>query len=102
MNHTHEDELACSHCDSTSQYYEVTLCTECGENAICTDCATDIQRELEVCSDECALKAIARLRRVGDRLFTRSLEHDRKEARRETARFEALDAELSASLKEVA
>jgi hypothetical protein len=41
----------------------VYLCSVCREYALCADCATAIEKELQVCGNEdCALKAIARLR----------------------------------------
>jgi hypothetical protein len=83
-------ELKCSHCDATDLHYEVMVCVECNDRALCCDCATDLQRELDVCSDKCALAAIRRIRKYSDSLFTRSLEVDRRDAQRRASSWPEL------------
>ncbi len=101
--HKHKDEvLECHACDSTELHYEITLCTECREKATCCDCVSDIQRELTVCSDDCAQLALQRIKRCSDALFGERMRRDRIEERQATARFEALDAQLTASIEEQA
>jgi hypothetical protein len=51
--------LACHACGHSEPESSVVVCPECMDRATCCDCGTEIQRELGVCSDNCALGAIA-------------------------------------------
>jgi|GEM_PF-3930806 len=57
------NKLECKTCGTDRPEYDVVVCSECREKAICCDCATELQRELLVCSDDCAVKAIKRTTR---------------------------------------
>lgn len=54
--------LSCTKCHHDAPEYEVKLCTQCLDRAICCDCASPVHAELEVCSDECAVDAILKLK----------------------------------------
>lgn len=54
--------LACDTCHNDEPHYEVALCSVCLERAICCDCRTPLQAELDVCSDDCAIAVVSKLK----------------------------------------
>ena len=54
----------CFKCGTDDVNFDVVVCTQCLEKPVCCECATPLQRYLEVCSDDCAIAKIIRLNKV--------------------------------------
>ena len=49
-----EGRPRCGECGKTDRRLEVRCCAECGANR-CVECVTELQIELDVCSDSCGI-----------------------------------------------
>lgn len=62
-----QDRARCGACDRADRRLEVRACAECGTE-MCVECVTELQRELDVCSDSCGIVQARKLTAENSRL----------------------------------